>query len=62
MRFSIALVFKWQKSIFSSWKPGSIKKSKYCFNTFFDTFDQYLFQKIVVLLKSDLKLVVTTGT
>ena len=59
------------KSLFTPWKHGSIKKSKYIFADFIGTFDWYLFQ-LIVLLKPDfnccnrfaLSLVdeVTTGT
>ena len=40
------------KSLFTPWKHGSIKKSKYIFGDFIDTFDWYLFQ-LIVLLKPD---------
>ena len=40
------------KSLFTPWKHGSIKKSKYIFGDFIDTFDWCLFQ-LIVLLKPD---------
>ena len=59
------------KSLFTPWKLGSIKWSKYGLGACIDTFDWYLFQS-VVLLKPDFDycnsfalfwvLKVTTGT
>ena len=40
------------KSLFTPWKPGSIKKSKYWFTPSIVTFVWYLFQ-LIVLLKPD---------
>ena len=40
------------KSLFTSWKLGSMKKSKYWFTPSVDTFVWYLFQ-LIVLLKPD---------
>ena len=40
------------KSLFTPWKLGSIKKSKYWFFICIETFDWYLFQ-LIFLLKPD---------
>ena len=40
------------KSLFTPWKFGSIKKSKYWFGLSADTYDWYLV-KLIVLLKAD---------
>ena len=40
---------KTKKSLFTPWKLGLIKKSKYGFGASTDTFDSYLFQLILLL-------------